>query len=196
MLGPSRGCGGLVLLAPLFAEVAEGDAGGVGSAHAVDAAAGRSGRGAEVDAGRGGAVLVVGGAEEELAEVDGPTADVATDEVGVHGFEGGWGGDVAGEDAVAEAGGETLDLGLDAREHVFARAVGDVAVGPGDVLAGRGAGGIEEGRLGERTNGFSEVCPEDIAASEEAISARVPPMWTAEARRQLGAFQGMGRESA
>ena len=114
--GPSRG----IAAAPfLLLQMAEGEAGGVGSAHAVDAAAGRGGGGAEVDVRRGGAVLAAGGAEEELAEIHGAADDVAADEVGVHGFERGGGRNVAGEDAVAEAGGEALDLLLDALEHGF-----------------------------------------------------------------------------
>lgn len=97
--------------------MAEGEAGGVGSAHAVDAAAGRGGGGTEVDVRRGGAVLAAGGAEEDLAQVHSAADDVTADEVGVHGFERGGRGDVAGEDAVAEAGGEALDLGFDAGER-------------------------------------------------------------------------------
>ena len=61
---------------------------------------------------------------------------------------------MAGEDGGAEASGEALDLGFEAVEHVFGGGVGDVAVGPGDVLTGGGAGGIEEGWLGEEDEGL------------------------------------------
>ena len=119
----------------------------------MDAAAGRGGGRAEVNVWRGGAVLAPGGAEEELAKIVGAATYVATDEVGVHGFERGGRGDVAGENGRAEAGGEALDLGFEAFEggvgFGFRSAVGDVAVGPGDVFARRSAGGVEEGGLAE-----------------------------------------------
>ena len=59
----------------------------------------------------------------------------------------------AGEDDVAEAGGEALDLGFDDVGAVDGGAVGDVAVGPGGVLAFGGAGGVEEAGLDEEDEG-------------------------------------------
>ena len=152
--GPSRG---IAAASFLLRVVAEGGGGGVESAHAVDAAAGWGGGRAEVEVGCGGAVLAAGGAEEELAQVDRSAADVAADEVGVHGFQRGGRGDVAGEDASAEAGGEAFDLGFEAVERGCGigiwSTVGDVAVGPGDVLALGSAAGVEESGLGNEDEG-------------------------------------------
>ena len=92
---------------------------GVDSAHAMDASAGGSGGAAEVDLWRGGSVEAAGGAEEELTQVGCAANDVAADEVGVHGLKRGGGEDVTGEDTVAEARGEALDLGFEAWEHVL-----------------------------------------------------------------------------
>ena len=44
----------------------------------------------------------------------------------------------AGDDPVAEAGGEALDLGLDPAGHIHGGAMWHVAIGPGRRLAGRG----------------------------------------------------------
>ena len=137
----------------LLQKTAEGEAGGIGSAHAVDAAAGRRGGRAEVDVWRRGSVLPTRRAEEKLAKVDSAAANVPTDKIGVHGFERGGRGDMAGEDGGAEAGGEALDLGFEAVEGGFGvgfrGTVGDVAVCPGDVFACGCAGGVEEGGLAE-----------------------------------------------
>jgi hypothetical protein len=57
---------------------------------------------------------------------------------------------VAGDDAVAHARREPLDLAEDALGHIDVRAVGHVTVGPHDVHAGRRAGRVEEARLGEQ----------------------------------------------
>ena len=58
-------------------------------------------------------------------------------------------GDMAGEDDIAEPGGEPLDLGVDRRRHVDGRAVGDVAVRPQRVPARRGPRGVEQAGLGD-----------------------------------------------
>ena len=123
------------------------------AAHAVDTTAGRRGGRAKVEVGSGGAVLTGRGAEDKLSGRDGAAADVAADEVGVGSLEAGGRGDVASENGAGETGSEALDLGFEAREHVFGAAVRHVAVGPGDVLAGGRAGGIEEGGLGEQDEG-------------------------------------------
>jgi hypothetical protein len=125
-------------------QMPEGRFSRVVAAHAMHAGAGRGGGGAEIDAGRAGGVGAQRGAQEELAEGERAAGDVAAEEVGVQGLKSGGRRDVTRQNAVAEAGGEALDLGLNARGHVLGRAVGDVAVGPEDVAAGRGAGGIEE----------------------------------------------------
>jgi len=41
---------------------------------------------------------------------------------------------MAGQNAVTEAGGETLDLSFDRRGHIDGAAVGDVAVGPAGMV--------------------------------------------------------------
>ncbi len=135
--------------------VGEGGGGGVESAHAVDSAARGGGGRAEIDVGRGGAVLAAGGAEEELAQGGGAADDVAADEVGIMRLERCRSGYVAREDAGAKAAGEAFDLGLEAVEHVLGGAVGNVAVGPSDVLAGGCAGGVEEGGLRQQDKGAS-----------------------------------------
>ena len=112
----------------------EGTEGGMVAAHAVDAAAGWGRRGAEEDLRDGGAVEGWGGAEEELARGHRAAGEIAADEVGVAGFEVGGEMDAAGENAVAEAGGEALDLGLDGFGYIHNGAVRDVRVAPGGVL--------------------------------------------------------------
>ena len=89
------------------------------------------------------------GAEKELAKIHEAAADVAAEEIGVHTFEIGGRKKAAGQDAVAEAGGETLDLILDGGEHVDFGSIRDVTVGPGDVFAGGCARGSEESWLRE-----------------------------------------------
>ena len=54
--------------------------------------------------------MAPGGAEEELTEVHGAAGDIAANEVGVHFFQLGGRENAASEDAIAEAGSETLDL--------------------------------------------------------------------------------------
>jgi len=56
--------------------------------------------------------------------------------------------------AIAESGGESLDLGLDARRHVFGRSVGHVAVRPTGVLAGRRPRRIEQALLRQQHKGL------------------------------------------
>ena len=92
-------------------------------------------------------------AEKELAEVYCAAGDVAANQVGVHFFEGAWGKDATGQDAIVEAGRETLDLRFDGWEHIDGGTVGDVTVSPGDVLPCWGASRVEEARLGEEDEG-------------------------------------------
>ncbi len=87
----------------------------------------------------------------------GAAVDVAADVVGVVIFElaGVAGG--AAEDGVAESGGETFDLAFDGVGHIAGGAVGDVGVGPDGVVAGGGAGGVEEALLGDEDERFFGV---------------------------------------
>src|SRR5579859_7074138 len=128
----------------MLVEAGEGLFCGVVAAHSVDSGAGRCGRGAEINVAGGGGVVAPRGTEEKLAEVGGAAGNVAADEVGIHFFERGGGKDAAGENAIAKSGSEALDLRFEGLEHVDRRTIGDVAIGPGDVLPCRGAGGIEE----------------------------------------------------
>jgi len=103
------------------------------TAHAVDSSArGRAG-GAKEEMLEGRVVGQAGGAEEELAKSIGAAGNVASDEIGVIGFElqGRFGR--ASEDDVFEAGGEALDLRFDGGSHVGEIVGGDVTVGPSDL---------------------------------------------------------------
>src|ERR1700732_4247596 len=86
---------------------------------------------------------------EELGEVHGAAGDVAADQVRVHIFEGARRKNAAGENAIAEAGGEPLDLRFEGLQHIDIGAVGHVAIRPDNVLPCWGAGGIEEAGLRE-----------------------------------------------
>ncbi len=55
-----------------------------------------------------------------------------------------------GDDTLAKAGSEALDLRLDNIAHIPGGAVGHVTVGPDGVLALRRAGGIEAAGLGDQ----------------------------------------------
>ena len=95
------------------------------------------------------------GAEEDLVERVAAAADVAADEVGVARLQVGGREHVAGEDALAKARGEALDLGLHALHVAVALGrpvdrVGAVRVGPGGVLARGRARGVGERLLAER----------------------------------------------
>jgi len=65
----------------------------------------------------------------------------------------GRGADRAGEDPVGEAGGEPLDLGLDARRHVDRRARRHVAVGPERRPPGRRPAVVDDRRLDDEAEG-------------------------------------------
>src|SRR5581483_8239309 len=125
---------------------AERGFGGEHPGDAVDApAGGRRGR-ADVEraVGRRVGEGTDGGAGEELAEGLQAAVDVAVDVGRVVLLQGDGPHDAALEYAVAEARGEALDLRLDPLGHVDPRAVGDVAVAPHGVLAGRRARGVGE----------------------------------------------------
>jgi len=122
---------------------------GVVAAHAVYAGSWGRGGGADVNVAGGRGVMAPSGAEEELTEVDYTAGNVAPDEVRVHFLEGVWRKDPAGENAIAKAGGETFDLGFQGLQHVHVGTVGNVAVGPCNVLPCRCACGVEEAGLGK-----------------------------------------------
>jgi len=96
-----------------------------------------------------------------LGEVVLAAGHVAADHRGVVALQFRGTAGVAGEDAIAKAGGEALDLLLDAGGHVGGATRGDVAVGPAGVATGGSAGGIDQGLLSdedERTFGRPAVC--------------------------------------
>src|SRR5947207_725992 len=120
------------------------------TAHAVGTWARRRRGGAEVEPRQRRGVAAPRG---ELREQVRPARDVAADEIRVFALEVSGRARAAREDAVAKAGREALDLLLDCRTHVDGRAVRDVAVRPGRVLAGRGTGVVEETLLREQDEG-------------------------------------------
>src|ERR1035438_5176006 len=113
----------------------------------MDSAAGRGGGTAEVQSGEGRTIEAPGGAEEELADIERAAIEIAADEVGIVVFHGGGAENVAAQDALPEAGGEALHLGLNGIGHVRRGRVGQVAVGPGGMLSLGSAGGVEKGVL-------------------------------------------------
>src|SRR5262245_1266812 len=123
--------------------------GGEGAAEVVDAGARGSGGGAEIDRRIGSSVEADRGAEKGLKEGHGAAGDVAADVVGVVMLDGGGVQLAAGEDAIAEAGGETLNLVLDRVSHIDGRGGGHMAIGPAGVFSVRRAGRIEQTLLGE-----------------------------------------------
>src|SRR5579883_1620154 len=88
--------------------------------HAVDAAAGWCGAGADVDAFVGGIVgdKLDGRARVELPEVLDAAVDVSADVVGIVMLVFGCRDDLMGEDALAETGGESFDLRDDTLGHI------------------------------------------------------------------------------
>ena len=111
--------------------------------HAVRPRAGGRGGRADVDAGDAGGVGVEGEAwaDHHLDRAVGAGDDVAADVVGVGGLDLGGGAGRRGDDPLAQAGREALDLGDDRFGGVARVAAGDVGVGPDRVdVAGRALG--------------------------------------------------------
>src|SRR3954470_21769808 len=127
------------------------------TAHSMYSAAGRRGSTAEEDTGKGGAVEAARRAEEELAQVDCSAVEIAANQIRIMNFQGGGAGDMAAQNALPEAGGEALHLSFNSIRHIQRRSVGNVAVGPGRVLAGRSAGRVEQSVLREQDEGTAGV---------------------------------------
>jgi hypothetical protein len=119
----------------------------------------RGGRRAEVDAADRGAVRVPPGhrARHGLPDRLHADGDVAADVVGVVRLLIDRGAHRPGQDEVAEARGEPLDLRLDRRGHVHVGPGGHVAVGPQRLPARRGAGRIGDARLDDEHVGTLRV---------------------------------------
>ena len=84
----------------------------------MDSAAGWGGSTAEVQSGEGRTIEAPGGAEEELADIERAAIEIAADEVGIVAFHGGGAEKVAAQNALSEARGEALHLGLNGIGHV------------------------------------------------------------------------------
>ena len=130
-------------------DVAEGGQGGELTAAAVHARDRRSRRGAEVDAADRRPVGVPPGhrAQDRLPQGLPADADVAAHVVRVVRLLVGGGADRAGQDEVAEARGEPLDLRLYPAGHVDRGSGRHVAVGPQGLPAGRSARRIGDAGL-------------------------------------------------
>ncbi len=120
--------------------------------------------------------------------------DVAAGEIGVPLLEPSGAHDVAGEDAIAEAGGEPLDL----RPRCGWSYRRSSRTGCGSRPRGcacRPARGWDRrayaARRGRR--GGPGCRPRATACSEAATSAAAPPTWTVPARRQASSSHGTGR---
>ena len=83
------------------------------------------------------------GAKDELLWRVCAAYDVAADEVFVPTLHVGCIVDGSRENAIAEAGSETLDLIFHLGDGGAGPAIRNVAVGPGGVVSGGGAGGVE-----------------------------------------------------
>src|SRR5581483_10265683 len=90
---------------------------------------------------------------EDLLRVVRPAADVTADIVGVVLLEPGRTRHMASQHAILEAWCEALDLALDPVQHVHSRSIGNMAVGPGGMLALRCAPAVEQAGLGEQYKG-------------------------------------------
>ena len=123
------------------------------TAHAVYPTAGRRRSATEEDTGERGTVQAACGAEEELPQIECAAVEIAANQIGIMSFHAGGAEHMAAQNTLAEAGGEAFHLGFDGVRHVQGRAVGNMAIGPGGVLAGGRAGGVEESVLREEDKG-------------------------------------------
>ena len=110
------------------------------AAHAVDAAAGRGGGGAEGDAFFRGPVRGTpeGGPCKQLADVHGPAIYISTYIIWIVFFDPGSVHGMACQDAVAKSGGVALYLCFNGGSHVLAGAAGYMTISPGRMFARRG----------------------------------------------------------
>src|SRR4029077_12757679 len=73
----------------------------------------------------------------------------AAHKIGVHRFEVCRPKHPAGQHTVTKARRKAFNLSLDARQHIYRRSVRDVAIGPGDMLAGGRTCRIDKRRLSQ-----------------------------------------------
>src|SRR6266536_5050797 len=137
----------------------ENGTGRVHAAHTVHAAPGWGGRRAEKELrdGRRVGVEPWRWPAEELAQVHAAAVDVSADAVRLQALESAGRDRTPRPDELPEAWREAFDLVLHLSREVAVGAVGHVAVGPGDVAAGGGAAGVEQGRLHQQHEGSQRV---------------------------------------
>src|SRR5579863_9677686 len=99
----------------------------------------RSGGGANVYVARRCGVMSPRRSKQKLTNVHGPASDIAAYEVRIHALKVGGREHTPRQDAVAEAGSETLNLVFQFLQHVYSGSVRHMAVSPGRVLARRRA---------------------------------------------------------
>src|SRR5215467_1093955 len=121
------------------------------AAHAVNAAAGRCGGGAQVQPRQRGRIGARGQdrPREELPKCVASSPDVSIDLVRIRLLERGWWTHVPSQDQGPKAGRKALHLSLNALGHVLCRPEGHVAIGPAGVAADGRSARIEQTRLGQ-----------------------------------------------
>src|SRR5271156_4360125 len=121
------------------------------AAHAVNSSARRGRRRAEVKIPQRSCILADTRSEKNLPHRHRPTADVASDKVGVPRLQGCRGGDMTAKNAIAETRSKALDLIFNPFLHIHARSedspIRHMTVSPRDVFARRSASRVEEARL-------------------------------------------------
>ena len=170
------------------------------AAHAVDAAARRRGRGAQEQARVGRRVRVPAddGAEQQLAHVLDAAVDVAADVVGVVRLHRARAVHGPGQDEVPEAGRDTARPAPRSPSVASTGpAVGDVAVGPGDVLARRARATGRRWSAGRAARTAARQPGRGGRRPRPRRPRRiVPPRWTVPARAVCASRQGIGPSSA
>src|SRR5262249_53090897 len=91
--------------------------------------------------------------QQELAQIIGAPADIASDKVGIVKLQLSRRIRVPGQDRGSKARREPFDLRLDRRSHVSSRAIGNMTVAPGSMPAVRGACIVEKARLRNKDKG-------------------------------------------
>ena len=98
-----------------------------------------------------------GWTKQKLTNVQSSATDIASHEIGVHALEIGGRKNAPGQDAVAEAGSEALDLIFQFLQHVDVGSIRYVTISPGNVFARWSARVVKEARLGQKYEGVIGV---------------------------------------
>lgn len=88
--------------------------------------------------------------KQQLTNVHSPASDIASYEVRVHALKIGRRKNAPRQNAVAEAGSETINLILQFLQHVYFRSMRHMTIGPRHVFARWSPGVIEETGLGQQ----------------------------------------------